>query len=59
MADRVLICIPTFQRPKMLGRLLQAIAGLETSADISVLAALRACFSSAKSSERFRRSCRA
>jgi len=39
MADRVLICIPTFQRPKMLKRLLDVIAGLETSADISVLVA--------------------
>jgi succinoglycan biosynthesis protein ExoM len=39
MADRVLICIPTFQRPKMLQRLLEAIAGLQTSADISVLVA--------------------
>src|SRR3954470_5917408 len=39
MADRVLICIPTFQRPKMLKRLLDVIAGLQTSADISVLVA--------------------
>lgn len=39
MTDRVLICIPTFQRPKMLKRLLEAIARLETSADISVLVA--------------------
>lgn len=39
MTDRVLICIPTFQRPRMLKRLLEAIALLETSADISVLVA--------------------
>jgi GT2 family glycosyltransferase len=39
MTDSVLICIPTFRRPKMLKRLLDAIALLETSADISVLVA--------------------
>jgi succinoglycan biosynthesis protein ExoM len=35
----VVICIPTFKRPKMLGRLLDAIAALETSAQICVLVA--------------------
>ena len=39
MADRVIICIPTFKRPKMLARLLDAIAALETDADVSVLVA--------------------
>ncbi|HVV29049.1 MAG TPA: glycosyltransferase family A protein [Rhizomicrobium sp.] len=39
MPDRVVICIPTFRRPRMLRRLLEAIAALETSADISVLVA--------------------
>lgn len=39
MPDSVLICIPTFKRPKMLGRLLDAIAALETDADIRVLVA--------------------
>ena len=39
MTDAVLICIPTFRRPKMLRRLLDAIARLETNADISVLVA--------------------
>jgi succinoglycan biosynthesis protein ExoM len=39
MNDSVIICIPTFRRPKMLKRLLDAIAALETAADVSVLVA--------------------
>lgn len=39
MAERVIICIPTFRRPKMLARLLEAIAALETEAHIGVLVA--------------------
>ncbi|HEY4075961.1 MAG TPA: glycosyltransferase family A protein [Rhizomicrobium sp.] len=39
MGDAVVICIPTFRRPKMLSRLLDAIAALETSAHVSVLVA--------------------
>jgi succinoglycan biosynthesis protein ExoM len=39
MSDAVIICIPTFRRPKMLTRLLEAIATLETSASVSVLVA--------------------
>ena len=39
MADRVVIAIPTFKRPKSLARLLHAIARLETRAEISVLVA--------------------
>jgi succinoglycan biosynthesis protein ExoM len=39
MAERVAICIPTFKRPKMLKRLLEAIARLETQAKISVIVA--------------------
>jgi succinoglycan biosynthesis protein ExoM len=39
MADSVVICIPTFKRPKMLRRLLHAIAALKTTAAISVLVA--------------------
>lgn len=39
MADHVVIAIPTFRRPKMLARLLEAVAQLETSATISVLVA--------------------
>jgi len=31
MADRVALCIPTFKRPKMLARLLDAVAQLQTS----------------------------
>ena len=39
MTDSVVICIPTFKRPKMLKRLLDAIAALETDAALSVLVA--------------------
>jgi GT2 family glycosyltransferase len=39
MAERIVIAIPTFRRPKSLARLLDAIAGLETDAEISVLVA--------------------
>ena len=35
----VVICIPTFKRPKMLARLLDAIAGLQTDAALSVVVA--------------------
>src|ERR1700754_1456147 len=39
MAERVVIAIPTFKRPKSLARLLDAIARLKTDAEISVLVA--------------------
>ena len=39
MTDSVVICIPTCKRPKMLKRLLDAIATLETKAVITVLVA--------------------
>jgi GT2 family glycosyltransferase len=39
MTERVVIAIPTFKRPKSLRRLLDAIAGLQTDAEISVLVA--------------------
>ncbi|MEO8300910.1 MAG: glycosyltransferase family A protein [Rhizomicrobium sp.] len=39
MTDQVVICIPTCKRPKMLKRLLDAIAAQETKAVISVLVA--------------------
>jgi GT2 family glycosyltransferase len=39
MTDSVVICIPTYKRPKMLKRLLDAIAAQETNAVISVLVA--------------------
>lgn len=39
MADRVVIAIPTFKRPKSLARLLDAIARLETDVSVSVLVA--------------------
>jgi len=39
MTDSVVICIPTCKRPKMLKRLLDAIAAQETSAVIAVLVA--------------------
>jgi succinoglycan biosynthesis protein ExoM len=38
-ASKVIVCIPTFKRPKMLMRLLDAIAALETDADLAVLVA--------------------
>ena len=39
MRDSVLVCIPTFKRPKMLRRLLDALAALDTDADVRVLVA--------------------
>ena len=39
MRDTVAICIPTFRRPMMLKRLLDAVAALKTRARISVLVA--------------------
>jgi glycosyltransferase involved in cell wall biosynthesis len=39
MADRVVLCIPTFKRPKMLARLLDAVAQLKTTADVLVVVA--------------------
>lgn len=39
MPDMVVICIPTFKRPKMLARLLDAITGLQTDAALSVVVA--------------------
>ena len=39
MAECVIICIPTFRRPKMLKRLLDAIAALKTQARYRVLVA--------------------
>src|SRR5690349_14047233 len=39
MPDHVVIAIPTFRRPKMLLRLLDMVARLETSAMVSVLVA--------------------
>ena len=39
MAERVIIAIPTFKRPKSVARLLDAIARLKTDADICVLVA--------------------
>ncbi len=39
MAERVIIAIPTYKRPKCLARLLEAVANLETEAEISVLVA--------------------
>jgi GT2 family glycosyltransferase len=39
MRDSVIVCIPTYKRPKSLKRLLDAIAALETSADVRVLVA--------------------
>jgi len=39
MTDSVVICIPTYKRPKMLRRLLDAIAAQETNAVLSVLVA--------------------
>jgi succinoglycan biosynthesis protein ExoM len=39
MTDSVVICIPTYKRPKMLKRLLDAIAAQETNAVLTVLVA--------------------
>jgi succinoglycan biosynthesis protein ExoM len=39
MPDSVVICIPTFRRPRMLARLLDAIAQLQTSAQVAVVVA--------------------
>ncbi len=39
MSDRVIVCIPTYKRPKSLKRLLDAIAALQTNARVSVLVA--------------------
>ncbi len=39
MPDSVVVCIPTYKRPKSLQRLLNAIAALETRADVRVLVA--------------------
>jgi succinoglycan biosynthesis protein ExoM len=39
MVESVAICIPTYKRPKMLARLLEAIARLETAADVRVIVA--------------------
>lgn len=39
MVERVVIAIPTYRRPKCLGRLLDAIAELKSDAEISVLVA--------------------
>ena len=39
MPDKVTVCIPTFRRPQSLKHLLDAVAALETCADISVLVA--------------------
>ena len=39
MSERIIVAIPTFRRPKMLTRLLDALARLETDADIHVLVA--------------------
>jgi glycosyltransferase involved in cell wall biosynthesis len=39
MRNSVLVCIPTFKRPKMLRRLLDALTALDTEADVRVLVA--------------------
>jgi glycosyltransferase involved in cell wall biosynthesis len=39
MRERVAVCIPTFKRPRMLRRLLDALAVLDTDADVRVLVA--------------------
>ena len=39
MPESVIVCIPTFKRPKSLKRLLDAIAALDTTADVRVLVA--------------------
>ena len=39
MPDRVVVCIPTYKRPRNLARLLDAVAALQTDADVRVLVA--------------------
>ena len=39
MRDKVVLCVPTYKRPVMLRRLLDAVAGLKTDADLRVLVA--------------------
>ncbi len=39
MRDRVVLCVPTYKRPVMLRRLLDAVAALKTDADLRVLVA--------------------
>jgi len=39
MAERVILCIPTYKRPRMLARMLDAVARLETGHDLRVLVA--------------------
>lgn len=39
MAERVILCIPTYKRPKMLARMLDAVAKLQTAHDLRVLVA--------------------
>ena len=39
MRDSVIVCIPTFKRPRMLARLLDAITSLDTQVDVRVLVA--------------------
>ncbi len=39
MAENILVCIPTFRRPKGLARLLAALEKLDTDARVSVLVA--------------------
>jgi succinoglycan biosynthesis protein ExoM len=39
MRDSVIVCIPTYKRPKSLKRLLDAVAALDTEADVAVLVA--------------------
>ena len=39
MSERVIVAIPTFRRPKNLARLLEALAALDSGAEIAVLVA--------------------
>jgi succinoglycan biosynthesis protein ExoM len=39
MPDSVVVCIPTYKRPRSLARLLDAVAALQTDADVRVLVA--------------------
>jgi glycosyltransferase involved in cell wall biosynthesis len=39
MAEKVILCVPTYKRPKMLARLLDAVAKLDTRHDLRVLVA--------------------